>query len=183
MNTNDTLQQAPGRIWFFIGGIFSLALGTLAIGIPCVTTVVIAKMVGYILLASGFVLLATGLFGKTRNHRLLDITTGVLRVVLGIIFVGNLVKTIVVLTLFLAAMFAVEGLFGIILAFKLRGKNPAWGWVLFNSLGALVLGLMLFSRFPSDAPWAIGMLFGINSIFLGVSLVMYGLGLKQAREA
>jgi uncharacterized membrane protein HdeD (DUF308 family) len=183
MNTQDIPQQAQGRIWFFVGGVFSLILGTVAIGIPCVTTVVIAKMVGYILLASGLVLLATGLFGKARNHRLLDIASGILRVVLGIVFVGNLVKTIVVLTLFLAAMFAVEGLFGIMLALKLRGKNPAWGWVLFNSLGALVLGMMLFARFPSDAPWAIGMLFGINSLFLGMSLVMYGLGLKQAREA
>ena len=183
MNTNEMHQQAPSRVWFFIGGIFSLILGALAIAIPCVTTVVIAKMVGYISLASGLVLVATGLFGKARNHRLLDIATGVLRVVLGMIFIGNLVKTIAVLTLMLAAMFAVEGLFGIMLAFKLRGKNPAWGWVLFNSLGALVLGMMLFARFPSDAPWAIGMLFGINSLFLGMSLVMYGLGLKQAREA
>ncbi len=155
----------------------------MAITIPCVTTVVIAKMLGYFLLASGAVLLATGLFGKTRKHRLLDIATGVLRVVLGFVFIGNLVKTVVILTLFLAGMFAVEGLFGIILALKLRGKNPAWGWVLFNSLAALVLGVMLLARFPSNAPWAVGLLFGINSISLGMSLLMFGLGLKQARES
>ncbi|HMO51891.1 MAG TPA: DUF308 domain-containing protein [Kiritimatiellia bacterium] len=183
MNTDHTPEQTKGRLWFIAGGIFSVAFGALAIAIPCVTTVVIAKMVGYFLLASGAVLLATGLFGKTRKHRLLDIGTGILRMVLGIVFVGNLVKTIVILTLFLAAMFAVEGLFGIVLALKLRGKHPAWGWVLFNALGALVLGVLLFARFPSDAPWAVGLLFGINSIFLGMSLVMYGLGLKQAREA
>ncbi len=183
MNTDTTEQQTKGRIWFIAGGVLSVAFGALAITIPCVTTVMIAKMVGYFLLASGAVLLATGLFGKTRKHRLLDIATGILRMVLGIVFVGNLIKTIVVLTLFLAAMFAVEGLFGIVLAFKLRGKNPAWGWVLFNSLGALVLGVMLLARFPSDAAWAIGLLFGINSMFLGISLVMYGLGLKQAKEA
>jgi uncharacterized membrane protein HdeD (DUF308 family) len=54
---------------------------------------------------------------------------------------------------------------------------------MFNSLGALALGFLMFIRIPSDAPWAIGLLFGINSIFLGISLVMYGIGLKQAREA
>jgi uncharacterized membrane protein HdeD (DUF308 family) len=183
MNTNATPQPTPGRIWFLIGGIFSIIFVAMAITIPCVTTVVIAKMLGYFLLASGIVLLATGLFGKTRKHRLLDIATGVLRMVLGLIFIGNLVKTVLVLTLFLAGMFAVEGLFGIILAFKLRGKHPAWGWVLFNSIGALVLGVLLLVRFPSHASWAVGLLFGINSISLGMSLVMFGLGLKQARDA
>lgn len=183
MNTDTTQPKAAGRIWFIAGGAFSLAFGAMAITIPCVTTVVLAKMVGYFLLAGGVVLLATGLFGKTRKHRLLDVVTGILRMVVGIVFIGNLVKTVLVLTLFLAAMFAIEGLIGIFLALKLRGKHPAWGWVLFNSLAALALGLMLFARFPSDAPWVIGLLFGINSIFLGVSLIMYGLGLKQARDA
>jgi hypothetical protein len=31
--------------------------------------------------------------------------------------------------------------------------------------------------------WAVSLRFGINSIFLGMSLVMFGLGLKQASEA
>jgi uncharacterized membrane protein HdeD (DUF308 family) len=183
MNTEAASVPNIGRVWFVVGGILSLVLGAMAIAIPCVTTVAIAKVVGYISLVSGIVLLGTGLFGKARKHRMLDIATGVLRIVLGLLFIGNLVKTIAVLTIFLAATFAAEGVLGIMLAFSLRGKNPAWGWVLFNSLGALVLGLLLFIRFPSDAPWAIGLLFGINSLFIGMSLIMYGLGLKQAREA
>jgi len=183
MNTNNSPQQVQGRLWFFVGGIFSLAFGMLAIAIPCVTTLAIAKLVGYILVASGVVMLATGLFGKTRKHRLLDLASGALRILLGVIFIGNLFKAVMVLTIFLAAMFAAEGFMGILLAFKLRGKNPAWGWVLFNSLAALVLGVLLLVRYPSDAPWAVGLLFGINCIFTGMSLVMYGLGLKRAREA
>jgi hypothetical protein len=31
--------------------------------------------------------------------------------------------------------------------------------------------------------WVVSLRFGINSIFLGLSLVMFGLGLKQASEA
>jgi uncharacterized membrane protein HdeD (DUF308 family) len=183
MSTEIVPPSTQGSIWFILGGIFSLAFGIMAIAIPCVTTIAIAKIVGYVLLASGAVLLGTGLFGKARKHRILDIITGVLRIFLGLIFIGNLVKTVLILTLFLAGMFAAEGVMGAVLALKLRGKNPAWGWVLFNSLAALVLGVLMFLRFPSDAPWAIGLLFGINCVFTGMTLVMYGLGLKQAREA
>ena len=49
MTTDTTQQQARGRIWFFVGGMLSLAFGAMAIAIPCVTTVVLAKMVGYFL--------------------------------------------------------------------------------------------------------------------------------------
>ena len=183
MNTETASVQSVSRGWFVVGGVSSLILGAMAIAIPCVTTVAIAKMVGLLSLVSGAVLLGTGLFGKARKHRILDIATGILRIILGLIFIGNLLTTVAVLTLFLAGMFVAEGVMGVFLALSLRGKNPAWGWVLFNSLGAFVLGLLLFIRFPSDAPWAIGMLFGINSLFIGMSLIMYGLGLKQAREA
>lgn len=183
MNKATSTEQSKGRIWFILGGVLSLAVGIMAITTPYVMTVAIAKLVGLFMLISGVALLATGLFGKARQHRLLDIFSGILRIVLGILFVGNLVKTILVLTLFLAAVFAAEGLSGLYLAFKLRGKNPAWGWVLINAVAALFLGLLLFMRFPSDAPWAVGLLFGINNLFLGMSLIMYGLGLKQACEA
>jgi uncharacterized membrane protein HdeD (DUF308 family) len=42
---------------------------------------------------------------------------------------------------------------------------------------------MLLSKYPSDADWAIGLLFGINSVFLGFSLIMVAFSMPQAKEA
>ena len=175
-------SKTNGRFWFVASGLFSVALGSLAIGIPCVTTVAIAKLVGIFLLAGGIALLATAAFGKTRRHRLLDAIMGVLRILVGILVLGNLFKAVLFLTVLLAAVLVVEGLVAALLALQLRGRNPAWGWVLVNAVAALTLGVMLFVKFPSDSPWAVGLLFGINSVFVGVSLIMYGLGLKKAQE-
>jgi uncharacterized membrane protein HdeD (DUF308 family) len=42
---------------------------------------------------------------------------------------------------------------------------------------------MLLAKFPSTAEWAIGLLFGLNSIFLGISLITFGSALPRAQEA
>jgi len=76
----------------------------------------------------------------------------------------------------------VEGNFGVIFALKFRGKNPAWIWLLLNALAAFVLGGMLLAHFPSDAAWAIGLLFGINSLILGVSLIMFAVAMPRLEE-
>jgi uncharacterized membrane protein HdeD (DUF308 family) len=182
IGTEVNSSQRRGRFWFVLSGIFSIILGALAIGIPCVTTVAIAKLVGIILLAGGMALLATALVGKNSKHRLLDAIMGVLRILVGILVLGNLFKAVLFLTVLLAAVLVVEGLAAIVLAFKLRSSNPAWGWVLINALAALTLGVMLFVKFPSDSPWVVGLLFGINSVLVGVSLIMFGLGLKKPQS-
>jgi uncharacterized membrane protein HdeD (DUF308 family) len=52
-----------------------------------------------------------------------------------------------------------------------------------NGVVALILGGLLLAKFPSDADWAIGLLFGINSVFLGLSLIMFGAAIPKATES
>jgi uncharacterized membrane protein HdeD (DUF308 family) len=42
---------------------------------------------------------------------------------------------------------------------------------------------MLIAQFPGSAIWAIGLLFGINCIFTGATLIAYGTALPKAQEA
>jgi uncharacterized membrane protein HdeD (DUF308 family) len=72
---------------------------------------------------------------------------------------------------------------GIYFGLQLRAKNPAWIWILLNGFVALVLGGMLLAKFPGDSEWAIGLLFGINSVFLGFSLIMFAAALPKAQDA
>lgn len=176
-------ENATGRIWFLIGGVLSALAGIVAITVPCVTSVVIAQFIGILCVVSGAFLLATAIFGKETQHRVFNVFAALLRIALGVIFLGNLFSAVQVLTLFLAAVFVAEGIFGLGLGFKMRGSNPAWIWVILNGVAALVLGGLLIAKFPSDAPWAIGLLFGINSLFLGVSLLMYGISSPKPAAA
>jgi uncharacterized membrane protein HdeD (DUF308 family) len=74
------------------------------------------------------------------------------------------------LTLILGAVFLVEGVFCIITSFRMR-SNPAWVWLLLNGIVAAILGWMIFSKWPMDAEWVIGILYGIQALFSGVSML------------
>lgn len=178
---NTTHQSS--RIWYILGGILSIFVGIYAMNRPGLATLAITQVVGIIALASGIVLFFAAIFGKARQHRLLDFFSAALRILVGLLLVTNVLKGVLVLTLVLGSVFIVEGIYGLVLGLKLRGKNPAWGWVLLNGLAALVLGGMLIAQFPASAIWAIGLLFGINCIFNGFSLIMFGTALPKAQEA
>lgn len=184
METTSTQSpHAASRIWYTLGGILSIFVGFYAMNRPGLATLVVAKVVGILVLASGIVLFMSAVFGKARQHRLLDFLSAALRIIVGLFLVTNIIGTVLALTLVLGAVFLVEGIFGIVLGVKLRGKNPAWGWVVLSGAASLVLGGMLMAQFPSSAIWAIGLLFGINCLFTGFSLIMYGTALPRAQEA
>lgn len=182
-NNTAVPHHAASRIWYVIGGILSIFVGFYAMNRPGLATLAVTKVVGILLLASGIVLFFAAIFGKARKHRLLDFLSSVLRIIVGLILMTNIIKGVLVLTLVLGAVFIVEGIFSLGLGFGLRGKNPAWGWVLLNGVASLLLGGMLIVQWPDSALWAIGLLFGINCLFSGFALIMYGTALPQAREA
>jgi uncharacterized membrane protein HdeD (DUF308 family) len=179
----ENTSHQSSRIWYILGGILSIFVGFYAMGRPGLATVAVTQVVGIIALASGLVLFFAAVFGKARQHRLFDFFSAILRIVVGLLLVANVLKGVLILTLVLGSVFIIEGIYGVVLGLKLRGKNPAWGWVVFNGLAALVLGIMLIAQFPSSALWAIGLLFGINCIFTGATLIAYGTALPKAQEA
>ena len=179
----EITSHQSSRIWYILGGILSIFVGFYAMGRPGLATVAVTQVVGIIALASGLVLFVAAVFGKARQHRLFDFFSAILRIVVGLLLVANVLKGVLILTLVLGSVFIIEGIYGVVLGLKLRGKNPAWGWVVFNGLAALVLGIMLIVQFPGSALWAIGLLFGINCIFTGATLIAYGSALPKAQEA
>jgi uncharacterized membrane protein HdeD (DUF308 family) len=91
-------------------------------------------------------------------------------------------SSIAVITLIFAVFLIVEGISLIIGAFRLR-KHKGWSWTLINGIAALILGVMVYSRWPSDSAWVLGLFFGINSIFSGMSLLMLGLAAPKSAAA
>lgn len=178
---NTTHQKSS--VWYILGGILSIFVGFYAMGRPGLATLAVTQVVGIIALASGIVLFLAAVFGKARQHRLYDFFSAFLRIIVGLLLISNVLKGVLILTLVLGSIFIIEGIYGLVLGLKLRGKNPAWGWVVFSGLAALVLGIMLIAKFPGSAISAIGLLFGINCIFTGATLIAYGTALPKAQEA
>jgi uncharacterized membrane protein HdeD (DUF308 family) len=78
------------------------------------------------------------------------------------------------LTLALAIFFAVNGLFKVLRAVEHRAM-PRWGFLLFDGLLSLVLGIPIAVGWPSTAAWALGVLVGIDLLFSGFSMMVIAL--------
>jgi len=165
---------APSRGWLIFGGIFSLIVGVLAIAAPTIFSYVLTQLIGAFLLVSGIVGLFLAIFGSHRHHRFLSGLSGVVRIAAGAALFIFTVSGMAALTIIVAAVFLSEGVVCIITSLRMRA-NPAWIWILLNGLVALILGGMIYSRWPADSEWIIGLLYGIQSIFGGATLLMVGI--------
>lgn len=169
------------RGWLVFFGIFSLVVGFFAIAFPYVMTVAVEQVIGIILVATAVFSIGGVLFGDTKGHRVSTTVLAIIRLVAGLAMLVYIGQGVLALTVVLAAFFFAEGITFLVSAFTMR-SNKAWFLVLLNGIVAFVLGGMILSEFPGSAAWVIGLLYGINSIFYGVSLLglAAGAGEKSA---
>jgi uncharacterized membrane protein HdeD (DUF308 family) len=85
---------------------------------------------------------------------------------------------VVSLTLVLAVFLFVEGVVEIALYFGIR-QVPNSGWVLFDGIITLTLGILIWRQWPSSSVWVIGTLVGISLIFSGLSRFMLSVAARR----
>jgi uncharacterized membrane protein HdeD (DUF308 family) len=166
--------NSPSKGLLLLGGALSILVGFFAIGAPALFSYVITAFIGALCLVSGLIGLFQSLFGKETPHRILSAFSAVIRLAAGAALFFFTGSGMAALTLILAVVFGVEGVFCIITSIRMR-DNKAWVWLLLNGIAALVLGGMVFNRWPFDADWVIGVLYGIQSLFSGTAMLMLGL--------
>lgn len=164
-------------------GILLVVAGILALLSPLVAGLSIAVAVGVLIVASGisrlFLAFKMGSFG----HGLLVFLLGLLSIVIGGYMVSRPGMALATLTLVLAIYFAVDGIFQIIWAFRLR-PIKGWGWSLFSGVVSLALGIMIWRQFPVSGVWAVGTLAGIHMVFGGSSVAsLCNSARRAAKEA
>ena len=165
----------------FITGIILLICGVLAVGSPLVAGVSVTIMVGSLLIIGGisqcFLAFQAGAFGKG----LLIFLMGALTAVAGFYLFGQPLAGLATITIFLAAYFIVTGIFELIAAIQIRPAE-GWGWMLFNGIVTLLLGIMIWRQFPLSGAWAVGTLFGIKLMMSGLSLIFIGRSVRGAAK-
>ncbi|MGI9591169.1 MAG: HdeD family acid-resistance protein [Myxococcota bacterium] len=86
------------------------------------------------------------------------------------------------LTLFLAAAILVSGVTRMAVAFQHRDQK-GWGWLLFGGVVAVVLGLMIATKWPASSFFVIGLFIAIELIVNGWALVTLALAARAVHEA
>ncbi len=170
------------RTWLIFGGILSLLVGVFAIAAPNLFSFVLTQLIGALCLVSGIISLFQALFGKSSQHRFFSTLSAIIRIAAGSALFFFTEAGMAALTLILAVVFLTEGLVCIVTSFRLRA-NPAWVWLLLNGIVALILGGMIYARWPVDAAWMVGLLYGIQSLFSGSAMLMMGMSSRPPAKS
>lgn len=167
--------------WFLLLGIGLIVLGTLALGSAFFASVVAVVYLGLLLLAGGIVQTISAFWAGKWSGFLLSIFIGLLYMVAGVFIIGHPVESTLDLTLMLAFLFIVSGVFRIVTALMIR--FPLWGWPLLNGVISVLLGVMIYKQWPASGLWVIGLFIGIEMIFNGWAWMMFALGLRSLPRA
>jgi uncharacterized membrane protein HdeD (DUF308 family) len=159
--------------WYLALGIALIILGTIAIGSTFLMTIASVFFFGWLLIIGGVLEAVHAFWRKRWAGFFLDLLTGILYVIAGWMMVTNPKGSALLLTLIIAMFLVFEGVFRIVAA--LTARYPHWGWVLFNGVISLVLGIMIWRQWPYSGLWVIGLFVGIEMLLNGWSLVMLSL--------
>jgi uncharacterized membrane protein HdeD (DUF308 family) len=174
----DALQK--GWRWLLGLGVLLSVLGILLIAAPVLGTLAVDLMVGWFLILGGIAQLIHAFTVKAWRGFALQLLSGVLYGVVGILLVFYPMAGAQALTLLLATFLAIEGFVRILMALRVR-PDHGWGWILFGGIVTVILAVMIWGQWPSSSLWVIGLLVGINLLFTGWSLTMLAMAAK-ARE-
>ncbi|CAN5507199.1 HdeD family acid-resistance protein [soil metagenome] len=168
----ESLSKSRG--WLIAGGILSLIVGFMAMSLPQIFSQVIVQLLGAFSLVSGVISLGLAIFGKHVAHRVLSALSGIIRIAAGLALLAYVTAGVAVIVLILSVFLIIEGIVFISGGIKMHGHRGG-GWMILNGVAALALGGMVYYHWPSDTGWVLGLLYGINSIFGGASLLALGL--------
>ena len=172
----DEAKKNSGFLIFL--GILTVIFGVVAIGSPLITGVAVAVFVGFLLLASGVARIVHALKSKQWGTGFWGTVIGVLGVAAGLLMIFRPLVGLVTMTVLIAIYFLVDGISEIIAAFKIK-PDQGWGWVFFNGIIAVALGLMIWRQWPVSGRWAIGLLVGIHILITGWSMIILGTGARR----
>ena len=174
------VRAGLARSWKLLmgAGVFAILLGCIAILVPAVAAVGTAIFIGWILVIAGAFLVAAAFSAHSVGTVILRLIWAALTVIVGVWLIVEPHNGTLTLTLVLGIYFLFMGLTRVTVAFLARGQQNA-GLVGLSGVCSLLIGILVLAKFPSSADWAIGLLVGIDLIFVGWTLTSVALDGKD----
>ncbi len=171
----EHLRHAWG--WFVAIGVALIILGAICILGEVETTLITVIVLGWFLIIGGVIALVHTFRTRTWSGFFLYLASAVLRLLTGFLLIRWPLVGAVSLTLILATLFIVGGVFRAVGAASLRFPN--WGWTAASGALALLLGVLLLWELPTSSLWFLGLAVGIDLVFEGTGLLTVGFALKR----
>ena len=183
MNAETTVgavKKASG--WSMLWGILMFVCGILAISLPLASSIGIVIVLAWLILFAAICHLIFAFHSHSIGGVLWQVLLAVVYGIAAIYMLMNPLLGVLSLTLVLAVFLLFEGILELALYFRVRRVRHA-GWVLFDGIVTLVLGILIWAQWPSSSVWVIGTLVGISLMFSGISRFMLSLAVRAASRA
>ena len=172
------MDQPIPRKRLLVTGVIAILIGIAAIILPFLTTIAIEFILALILLIAGVNNIIHALNSSRFKGMTMRFLSGILYVVLGLILLMFPMKGALTLTVILAVLFMVSGVFKIAQSMLLKPLQ-SWKWLFLSGILSFVLGVIIWLALPDAASWVIGLLVGIELVLSGSTMTTYAMSLRH----
>jgi uncharacterized membrane protein HdeD (DUF308 family) len=178
-------QYTPSEIvrqastWSILWAVSLILLGILAVGSPLLAAVAVTVVIAWLIVFAGVVHMIIAFHAHRAGSLIWRLLVGLAYLFFGGYLITHPALGVASLTLVLASLFLVEGVFDIVLFFRMRSTQGS-SWVLIDGIFTLIVGLMIYTQWPSSSSWAVGTLVGVSLIISGVTRLMLSLAVRKA---
>lgn len=176
MNTTSALMprsSATSLVW----PIVLILIGILALALPVATSFGVARVLSWLLLFDGIIQLFYAFKSEGVGRILWKVLVALLYVGGGIYLLLNPLVGVVGLTLILAVFFCAEGIIDL-LTYLFGSKSDGAHWLLLHGLVTLLLGVMIWRRWPLSSLRAVGILAGVCILLSGGTRLLLALAIR-----
>src|SRR6056297_36199 len=175
-STTNESMQAQLQQGGIVGGVLLALLGLLALFTPFITGLALSILLGAALVVGALIHVAAAFSAGSARGVIWQVVLGVVYGVVGISILANPILGLTTLTILVIAFFAVEGI--VQLGWAVTGAGSPL-WLGLSGAISLLLAGMLLVGFPASALWAVGVLFGVDLLVTGLSMIAHS---RAARE-
>jgi uncharacterized membrane protein HdeD (DUF308 family) len=175
---NGVEEVRQHRTWFIVIGVLLIICGAIALGSTFVMTIISMIFLGWLLVVTGIIEVVHGFARRGWGGFFINLLSGILYVIVGLLLVGNPGAAAVTLTLLIALILTAVGAFRLFVAFTKPMQHR--GWLIFNGAISVILGISIWASWPLSGLWVIGLFVGIDFIVEGWTEVMLALAARPA---
>ena len=169
------------RTIIIIGALIVL-LGILALVYPTgfgkITTIVI----GVLIVIGGFLRFLFAISAPSVGGMILRYLFAIIMIIAGVAMISNADMGLEALTLLMAIYFIVDGIAELIYANTLR-KIGRGKYLFIGGIASLILGILVYIKWPESSRYAIGLLLGVKFLLDGLALSTMGYFLRKSLES
>jgi uncharacterized membrane protein HdeD (DUF308 family) len=164
------------------GWFVALGIGLVALGVACImgdmtATLATVLAFGSLLIIGAVVALVQAFRARDWSGFFLFFLTALLRGFTGYVLIRYPFNGEVGITILLASLFVVGGLFRAVGASTVRFPN--WGWTALSGVVSMVLGVWVLTQLPLASQFFIGIVVGVDFIFDGIASITLGTAVRN----